>query len=843
MSTSHDYGFSTAEWFSSQNGQPVYPTTRSLVCVEGVRDKRLKGGKVVVPPKELLDEFVAKFGKTPEAWCLLCDGRVVAIDAERDDIAAWLMARFPNARVEKGSKGAHLFFTLTDEPVKKRGQAKAKDGTLACEILVNWACALSGSKHREKDLFYSTLREGEIVKITHTDLSKTLDDMANEFSLTWDSASETIKPPEQENVLGRLPASLKDDVERGAQEGNRNAARFSLAMRLIAAGLNEKELQQALLVFNKKCNPPEAVGVVTQHARQIYRNAEKGKLQVPEPHLPTTETFDPFALADARKDELQGITGYRVTDFTWFGDDVPECLVAKCPECGAIEKVSRENLVRTGAYPKECNTKSCRIMHMKMQIYDEMFWTNYAAMSLWEYEFFADQFDEFFAAHTDAHGVRRIFPIRSEQMRGRLALTLKSRAKIDQAVLFLEGLARRAGKVRRLELRVASHEGANWLDLCNDKGEAIRLDADGWQVVPKPPIIFKRYKHMLPLQADPTGTKADLDAFLDLFNFQSPEDRMLYTGFMVQLSIPDIDRPIAVIVGAQGAAKTTAATGTRLLFDPSALPTLNMSKDPDELPQKILHHYLPTFDNCNYLTQEVSDLLCQASSGMGFSKRKLFTDGEDVSYIVRRPLILDGVGTPSMAPDFLDRATIIHLERITPEMRRERSEIEAVRDALLPKVRGYILNIISEGLREAKTAPKEKVALPRLADYARAADACLTQIGYAKGEFLKAYIAANFDVAQQAVQADPVAAVLLEFLEGTTEWEGTASELYRQLEARAGSATKSPGWVKSHNWLSEALLGRLKPGLRSLGWQVTKGRTGQRRTLKISKVTGLEVYC
>ena len=41
--------------------------------------------------------------------------------------------------------------------------------------------------------------------------------------------------------------------------------------------------------------------------------------------------------------------------------------------------------------------------------------------------------------------------------------------------------------------------------------------------------------------------------------------------------------------------------------------------DEAELPQKILHHYLPTFDNCNHVSQEISDLLCQASSGMGFS--------------------------------------------------------------------------------------------------------------------------------------------------------------------------------------------------------------------------------
>jgi len=294
--SSPDCGFAAAELFASR-GLPVFPTTRSLACVEGVRENRLRGGKDVVPPKELLDEFIAKFGKPPEAWCLLCDGRVVAIDAELDDIAEWLMARFPNARVEKGSKGAHIFFILTDEPVKKRGQAKNKDGKLACEVLVDWACVLSGSKHRTKDLSYSTLREGEIVRVAHAELNETLGAMANKFSLTWSSASETAKPPVQAEILEKLPAELKSEIERGTPEGERNAKRFPLAMKLIAAGLTEKELQQALLAFNKKCSPPEAIGAVIQHARQIYRDAEKGKLQVPELNIGVDIEGDPTEAA------------------------------------------------------------------------------------------------------------------------------------------------------------------------------------------------------------------------------------------------------------------------------------------------------------------------------------------------------------------------------------------------------------------------------------------------------------------------------------------------------------------------------------------------------------------
>jgi hypothetical protein len=259
-----------------------------------------------------------------------------------------------------------------------------------------------------------------------------------------------------------------------------------------------------------------------------------------------------------------------------------------------------------------------------------------------------------------------------------------------------------------------------------------------------------------------------------------------------------------------------------------------MDKDEAELPQKILHHYLPTFDNCNHVSQEISDLLCQASSGMGFSKRKLFTDMDDVVYSVRRALILNGVAAPSMAPDLLDRTIMICLERIPDEQRKERSEIEAVRDALLPKVRGYLLNVLSAAL--ASPQPRSG-ALPRLADFARIADDCAVQMGYAPGQYIKTYQVVNKDIAEQAIQSDVLAGALLEYLDAHGGWEGSASDLLRKLEAQAGiQATKAPGWAKTQGWLSEAIFGRLKPGLQQLGWTVQKTRTGQKRTIFIKKV-------
>jgi len=283
--TTSDFGYASAVWHY-KHGEPVYPMLRSGACVKHVRSEKLKGGKVVVNPAELLADFKKEYGEEPRAWCIFCDGWIVAIDSEREDIATWLMAKFPNARVEKGSKGCHLFVRLTDKPVLARGRARAKDDTFPCEILVNWGCTLAGSLHRDKDLYYSILRDGDIPQCTHADLTTILADMAKEFDLTWGATNvdehATIET-DIEYVLARLPSALVEQIKNGVKKGGgRSAKRFSLTLQFYAQGLSGSETEAAMVAFNSSCEEPENEEKVRADVRQVYREIAEGKHTIPK---------------------------------------------------------------------------------------------------------------------------------------------------------------------------------------------------------------------------------------------------------------------------------------------------------------------------------------------------------------------------------------------------------------------------------------------------------------------------------------------------------------------------------------------------------------------------------
>ena len=65
----------------------------------------------------------------------------------------------------------------------------------------------------------------------------------------------------------------------------------------------------------------------------------------------------------------------------------------------------------------------------------------------------------------------------------------------------------------------------------------------------------------------------------------------------------------------------------------------------------------------------ISDQLCRAVTGSGFTKRELYSDDNDIIYNFRRCLGFNGINLAATKADLLDRGIIMALERI-PESKR-----------------------------------------------------------------------------------------------------------------------------------------------------------------------------
>lgn len=383
--------------------------------------------------------------------------------------------------------------------------------------------------------------------------------------------------------------------------------------------------------------------------------------------------------------------------------------------------------------------------------------------------------------------------------------------------------------------RATRYDDAIWYDLCDETHRAVKITSEGWKVIEEPPILFRRYKHQQEVpEPDSSGKVADIIQFLG--NTRDDEQKFLLLISILSCFIPDIPRPLLCISGEKGSSKSTLSRMLRRIVDPAKPMLLTLPSDRSELAQQLSHHYFPFYDNISYISGSVSDSLCRAVTGDGFSKRQLYTDDEDVIFEYRRCIGLNGINVVVQRPDLLDRSILIDLLPVRKEERLTEEQVWQEFDDALPKILGFIFNTVSVSLREK---PKVTVdELPRMADFAMWGCAIARGMGVLQDEFLKAYTA---NIAQQnaeAVHGNPLASAVFVFMEDREEFEDTPSALLDELQNVAFDEKidmRASAWPKG----PQVLLRRLKEvqaNLQAVGIQIRYGQvTNGRRFITLQK--------
>ncbi|MDD5054876.1 MAG: hypothetical protein PHZ00_01255 [Candidatus Peribacteraceae bacterium] len=408
---------------------------------------------------------------------------------------------------------------------------------------------------------------------------------------------------------------------------------------------------------------------------------------------------------------------------------------------------------------------------------------------------------------------------------------------IASALAVLEGKACFEGPKTALENRTAWFGDAIWYDLTNDNWEAVKVTAEGWEVVKIPPILFRRFSHMQP-QVTPTKG-GDIRLLQSFFNLAEPRFSDLLLVYAVTCLIPEIPHPAPLFHGEQGAAKTTLAKMLRKLIDPSGIGTLSLPTNATELVQQIFHHWFAFFDNVTYLPDWASDALCRAVTGDGFSKRELYSDDEDVIYSFQRCIGLNGINLAAQKPDLLDRGIILNLERIGKAERKSERDIWDAFERARPAILGGMFDVLSAAMRIHKEIRLKET--PRMADFAHWGAAIAKAMGSSPETFLALYFENIGQQHEEVVNADLVAGALVKFMESRKTWEGSASELLKILRETAESErvdTHAKLWPKAPNSLSRRL-NEVRTNLAEVGIaiELLRDANGKRR-IRIQNPSG-----
>lgn len=432
---------------------------------------------------------------------------------------------------------------------------------------------------------------------------------------------------------------------------------------------------------------------------------------------------------------------------------------------------------------------------------------------------------------------QEIWPVSSKAVRRWLAgLLWREEGKaasgevLAAAINVLFSMAVFEGAEHPLHVRVAWYDNALWYDLGDWR--AVKITATGWEVIDRPPVLFRHFSHQRPQVEPRHGGSFDL-----FFQLMSPlrggGDRVLLGVTTLAYLWPGSPRPILSQAGPQGSGKSTKGKMIKRLVDPSVVLSTRRLADFRELQLQLEQHWLLNIDNISGVTREMSDALSAAVTGDADMRRQLYTDQDTVLLAYRRAVLINGLTHAAERPDLLDRAMLVTHERIPNHLRREEEELWPEFEKALPDILGGAFDILAKAIA---IRPMIHLATkPRMADFAALGFAIAEAAGWGGSNFLAAY---DRNVAQQheeAVSSSVVAQAVVTFMERQENWQGPASQLKPALDEVAVKQGIDPkdrrsGWPQDAPRLSKELHG-LAETLAAADVQVSFPAQGRKRSV------------
>ncbi len=319
-------------------------------------------------------------------------------------------------------------------------------------------------------------------------------------------------------------------------------------------------------------------------------------------------------------------------------------------------------------------------------------------------------------------------------------------------------------------------------DLSNKSWEKVLITPSGWRVLEKEndPILFKRYSHqksqVSPSQGvDPLFVKR----IFNYINIVEEDQKILFLVWLISCFIPDFPHPLMYVYGPQGSAKSSISKIVREIIDPSILEVGTLPKNHEGLIQQLDHNWMNFFDNVSYIDQNMSDLLCKSITGIGVSKRELYTNDEDIIYNFKRCIGINGINLEGVQPDLLERSILFNLKRMDDSNRLSEDKLKKDFEEDKSKILGAIFTILSQALDIKRDVELERT--PRMADFTLWGCAIAEAIGYEMNDFLDAYLRNIDSQVEEGINSSGIALTIQGFMINKQVWEGTARKLYREL--------------------------------------------------------------
>src|SRR5262249_3288253 len=247
-----------------------------------------------------------------------------------------------------------------------------------------------------------------------------------------------------------------------------------------------------------------------------------------------------------------------------------------------------------------------------------------------------------------------------------------------------------AGPEHPVYVRVAEAEGKVYVDLADEHCRVVEVDPDGWRVLDRSPVRFRRAAGMRALPEPVRG--GTIEELRRLINVEDDRAWRLLVAWLLMAFSPRGPYPVLVLGGEHGSAKSWSANRLRELVDPNEAPNRAEPREPRDLMIAARNGWVLALDNISGLPTWLSDGLCRLATGSGFATRELHTDDDEVIFSATRPVILNGIGDVATRSDLIDRSLLLTLPAIPEARRRDERELLRAFAVVRPRILGALLD-------------------------------------------------------------------------------------------------------------------------------------------------------
>lgn len=467
--------------------------------------------------------------------------------------------------------------------------------------------------------------------------------------------------------------------------------------------------------------------------------------------------------------------------------------------------------------------------------------TNAVNAILNEIELFHDKYEDAFAA-VKSPATNHCFPVGSSEMRRVATLIVDrvfsrtlTRKMFDEISMTLEAKAVFYSPEMPVYYRYAHYNGAVYIDCARKDGSVLKLSGDGGIEIlaSGSPVKFRKKNTNLPLPVLPDEA-GDAMLLKEHINYGTDDNWKLILAYIVLTMIAEGPYTILVIQGEHGCGKSLMSKNIVTLVDPKRADLRTKPRTEDDFVISLFQSHLAAFDNLSGLKDELSDSLCKVATGFSSSKKKLYTDMDEVVIDLVRPVIINGIDTMTARSDLADRAAIIDVPVIPSTERRDPATMAKKFDADAPVIFKGLCELVCKvlAIRDTIVLPSS----PRMVNFAKVGTALEVILRWKPGSFLQAYASNRYQSSRVAVEGSHILSGLVRVLLECEDYtfEGTTSDLLQQINLFVESEDRGEYWPRSAAGLGKTL-NRLAADMRNVGMEFEKNpRTADQRKITVS---------